>query len=213
MDLMDLDFEVRSLLQKALKLDTQEIWLLHSQLQADLLAEAEEDKDMMTMITQGTGFGGNEASVCHFVNLCEDAHDDSLIYVIPPGSTKIKKYEDDDEEVCIKLDGESIKAVHAILESSDSGVSIQAAAEGAVLWVNGNALKGTEKVKLEHGARVILGHYTVLRFVDPAATDGFDEKTGAPLVIDWQYAMAELSKKNTVTGVDVDEEIRKARDT
>lgn len=63
---------------------------------------------------------------------------------------------------------------------------------------------------------------TVARFVDPkaqkkrkaanpaATTGGFDEKTGAPVVIDWQYAMAELSKKN---GVDVDEEIRKARDT
>ena len=46
-----------------------------------------------------------------------------------------------------------------------------------------------------------------LRFVDPkaqkkkraanplASTGGFDEK-GAPVVIDWQYAMAELSKKN-----------------
>ena len=28
----------------------------------------------------------------------EDAHDDGLIYLIPPGTTKIKKYEDDDEE-------------------------------------------------------------------------------------------------------------------
>lgn len=63
------------------------------------------------------------------------------------------------------MDGESIKAVHAILESLDSGVTIHAAVEGAVLWVNGNALKGTEKVKLEHGARVILGHDFVFRWV------------------------------------------------
>ena len=41
-----------------------------------------------------------------------------------------------------------------------------------------------------------------------AATGGFDEK-GAPVVIDWQYAMNELSRKN---GVDVEEEIRKARE-
>ena len=41
-----------------------------------------------------------------------------------------------------------------------------------------------------------------------ASTGGFDEK-GAPVVIDWQYAMAELSKKN---GLDPEEEIRKARE-
>ena len=92
-------------------------------------------QDMMAMITQGTGCGEG-SSVCHFVNLCEDAHDDGLIYMIPPGTTKIKKYEDDDKEVCIKLDGESIQAVHAILESFESsGVTIQSATEGAVLWV------------------------------------------------------------------------------
>lgn len=178
-------------------------------------------QDMMAMITQGTGFGGKGASICHFVNLCEDAHDDGLIYMIPPGTTKIKKYEDEDEEVCIKLDGDSIKPVHAILESLESsGVTIHPAAEGAVLWVNGNALSTKDKVKLEHGARVILGHDFVFRFVDPkaqkkkreknpmAATGGFDEK-GAPVIIDWQYAMSELSRKN---GVDVEEEIRKARE-
>ena len=71
-------------------------------------------QDMMAMITQGTGFGGKGASVCHFVNLCEDAHDDGLIYMIPPGTTKIKKYEDEDEEVCIKLDGDRIKPIHSI---------------------------------------------------------------------------------------------------
>ena len=121
-------------------------------------------QDMMAMITQGTGFGGKGSSVCHFVNLCEDAHDDGLIYMIPPGTTKIKKYEDDDEEVCIKLDGESIQAVHAILESLESsGVTIHSATEGAVLWVNGQAVSGSEKVKLEHGSRVILGHDFVFR--------------------------------------------------
>lgn len=41
------------------------------------------------MITQGGGFGGKD-SICQFVNLCEDAHDDGLIYLIPPGTTKIK---------------------------------------------------------------------------------------------------------------------------
>ena len=121
-------------------------------------------QDMMAMITQGTGFGGKGASICHFVNLSEDAHDDGLIYMIPPGTTKIKKYEDEDEEVCIKLDGDSIKPIHAILESLESsGVTIHPATEGAVLWVNGNALSMKDKVKLEHGARVILGHDFVFR--------------------------------------------------
>ena len=47
-----------------------------------------------------------------------------------------------------------------------------------------------------------------MRFVDPkgkkapkkvaaAATGGFDDK-GMPVVIDWHYAMAELSRKNGV---------------
>ncbi|CAJ1415334.1 unnamed protein product [Effrenium voratum] len=176
-------------------------------------------QDMMALLTKGAGFGKDD-TICHFVNLCEDAHDDGLIYLIPPGTTKIKKFEDNDEEVCIKLDGDSIRAVHAILESLDStGVMIKSACAEAVTWVNGEQLvHGKDAVKLEHGARVILGHDFVFRFVDPkgkkkkahpmAATGGFDEK-GQPVVIDWQYAMAELSRKN---GVDADEEIRKARE-
>jgi len=179
-------------------------------------------QDMMAMITKGGGFGGKDGgAVCHFVNLCEDAHDDGLIYLIPEGTTKIKKYEDDDEEVCIKLDGDSIRPVHAILESLESsGVTIKSAAADAVLWVNGNAVEyGGSGVRLEHGARVIFGSDFVFRFVDPkgkkakkvaaaATSTGFDDK-GMPVVIDWHYAMAELSRKN---GVDAEEEIRKARE-
>ncbi|CAE7369250.1 kif1 [Symbiodinium natans] len=172
-------------------------------------------QDMMAMITKGGGFGGKD--ICHFVNLCEDAHDDGLIYLIPEGTTKVKKYEDDDEEVCIKLDGDSIRPVHAVLESLQStGVTIRSAADDAVLWVNGQAVEfGAGSVRLEHGARVIFGSDFVFRFVDPkgkkakkvsaAATGGFDDKG----VIDWHYAMAELSRKN---GVDAEEEIRKARE-
>ena len=39
-------------------------------------------------------------SFCHLrtVEEGEDAHDDGLIYLIPEGTTKIKKYEDDDED-------------------------------------------------------------------------------------------------------------------
>ena len=58
----------------------------------------------------------------------------------------------------------AVAAVLAMSVSSDTMLdAARPAAEGAVLWVNGNALSTKDKVKLEHGARVILGHDFVFR--------------------------------------------------
>ena len=66
-----------------------------------------------------------------------------------PSSSISRKYEEEDTEVCIKLDGDSIKPCHAILESLEStGVTIQSAHQDAVLWVNGDAVAfGAEKAR------------------------------------------------------------------
>eukprot|EP00931_Biecheleriopsis_adriatica_P062255 TRINITY_DN37498_c0_g4_i1.p1 TRINITY_DN37498_c0_g4~~TRINITY_DN37498_c0_g4_i1.p1 ORF type:complete len:1431 (-),score=425.50 TRINITY_DN37498_c0_g4_i1:158-4450(-) len=171
--------------------------------------------EMMSIFnkTMDKGFDDKDTPP-HFINLSEDSHDQGLLYLIPGGTSKVKQYDEQDQETAIKLDGPSIRPHHATLVQDEAGgVSIASGSDDAVLWVNGQALCfGSAPVALQHGARVIFGSDFVFRFVDPRAQrkrKTIIDKKGTAVIIDWEYAMKELSQNN---GVDAEEEIRKVRE-
>eukprot|EP00929_Paragymnodinium_shiwhaense_P063487 TRINITY_DN31709_c0_g1_i1.p1 TRINITY_DN31709_c0_g1~~TRINITY_DN31709_c0_g1_i1.p1 ORF type:complete len:1612 (-),score=604.92 TRINITY_DN31709_c0_g1_i1:295-5130(-) len=150
----------------------------------------------------------------HLVNLCEDAHDDGLVYLIPEGITKVKRLDDDDTEAAIKLDGKSIREHHCTFTyDAESGeVSVSLADESAILWVDGDMVKKEAKVILEHADRVIMGSDFCFRYVDPRAKKKrtrTSSNVDASVVIDYKYAMEELARKN---GFDADAQIEQMRD-
>merc|ERR1711968_365047 len=77
----------------------------------------------------------DEEAVPYWVSLAQDPLDaQALIYIIPLGVTKVKKYETSDtEKNCIKLMGNSLLTHHCTLTNDNNVVTITSANPNAVI--------------------------------------------------------------------------------
>mmetsp|Transcript_50255 Transcript_50255/g.106782 ORF Transcript_50255/g.106782 Transcript_50255/m.106782 type:complete len:792 (+) Transcript_50255:42-2417(+) len=157
--------------------------------------------EILGLMNAGTGDSSSRKAPRYFVNLCEDSHENGLLFFIPDGDSKIKRFVPNDDEPGIKLPGDSVESHHATVHNDPAmgKISITSGSETAQLWVNGaKVVYGTEGIELTHGARVIIGLEFVFRYVDP---DGKSEKklqldeNGVPIVVDIGYALQELEVK------------------
>eukprot|EP00931_Biecheleriopsis_adriatica_P106525 TRINITY_DN80961_c0_g1_i1.p1 TRINITY_DN80961_c0_g1~~TRINITY_DN80961_c0_g1_i1.p1 ORF type:complete len:969 (+),score=244.85 TRINITY_DN80961_c0_g1_i1:84-2990(+) len=129
----------------------------------------------------------------HLINLCEEAHEEGLVYFVPDGLTSIKRLQPGDNELGIKLDGPTICPLHATLLSDGERVLITPGQDDAVTFVNGEPLlPGSPGVELVHSARIIFGNDFVFRYVDPRCKKSPGSVSN---VIDWRFAVSELEEK------------------
>jgi len=223
--LIEKQLAVAALLEQAvedqsLDLEKWEEKLDEADQEAEKLKDSFHDKglsvtEMLGLMNAGMAEAENRPP--YFVNLAEDAHDHGMVYFIPSGSSRIKKFDELDKENCIKLPGDTIEDHHATLDRNmETGkVTISAASETAGIWVNGNKLKfGEDPTPLTHSSRVILGFEFIFRFVDPTAKveKKFKiDENGRPMVIDFQYAIEELEEKSGTEVLHAVENVRKTQ--
>lgn len=182
------------------------------------LTKADEDSQKLRQALQEKGVSVNEilglmnkgvgsqdekgTQLRYFVNLCEDSHENGLLFFIPFGTSQVKRFVPNDAEPGIKLPGDSIEPHHATIENDPEtgAITIACANEQAQLWVNGaKVLFDANPVELVHGARVIIGFEFIFRYVDPKQKiekKVMLNKQGVPTLVDAHYALEELKAKS-----------------